>query len=214
MKKTLFPFCFFLLATTFCLAQDDWKLKSDKDGIRAYSRKSEDSKINAIKIESEFSTSLSRLVSVITDVGAYDDWIYNSRNTRLLKQVSPKELYYYAEVKFPWPATNRDFVSHVTVSQDQHSKTVTINASNVTGWEPIKKNILRIENSVGKWTITPLSKDRVKVLYELHADPGGDLPVLLINGFSSTGMVATFKNLRRRLERTDLAVSAASFIKE
>jgi hypothetical protein len=214
MKKIFFSICLLLAAATSCLAQDDWKLKSDKDGIRAYARKAGDSKINSIKIEAEFSSSLSRLVGVIIDVSAYDDWVYNSKNTRLLKQVSPAELYYYAEVKFPWPTTNRDFVSHVTVNQDTHSKTVTINASNVSGWEPVKKNIVRIENSVGKWTITPIGKDRIKVWYELHADPGGDLPVLLINGFSSTGMVATFKNLRHRLERTDITVSTVSFIKD
>ncbi len=214
MKKGFFSFCFFSVAVFSGIAQDDWKLKSDKDGIRAYARKTEDSKINSIRIEADFAASLSRFVSVIIDVRAYDNWVYNSRSSRLLKQLSPTELYYYAEVKFPWPATNRDFVSRVTVSQDPHSKIVTINASNVTGWEPIKKNIVRIENSVGKWTITPLGKNRVRVLYELHADPGGDLPILLINGFSSTGMVATFKNLRRRLERTDLVISDASFLKE
>ena len=214
MKKILFSLCLLLLATVYCFAQDDWKLKSDKDGIKAYSRKTEDSKINAVRITSDFATSLSRIVAVIADVNTYDEWIYNSKNTRLLKQVSPTELYYYGEVKFPWPTTNRDFVSHVTVSQDPQSKTVTINASNVTGWEPVKKNLVRIENSVGKWIITPVGKNHVSVLYELHADPGGDLPVLLINSFSATGMVATFKNLRRRLERTDLSLSAAPFIKE
>ncbi len=214
MKKSVFSFCLLVLAAVSCFAQEDWKLKSDKDGIKTYSRKTVDSKINSIKIEADFSTSLSRIVSIITDVSAYDDWIYNSKNTRLLKQVSPTELYYYGEVKFPWPTTNRDFVSHVTLSQDPRSKTVTINASNVSGWEPVKKGLVRIDNSVGKWTITPIDKGRINVLYELHADPGGDLPALLINSFSSTGMVATFKNLRRRLERTDLPVTGASFIKE
>ncbi len=214
MKKILFLFCFLLVATACCFAQDDWKLRSDKDGIKSYSRKTGDSKINAIKLEADFATSLSGIVTVIVDVSKYDEWIYNSKNTRLLKQVSPTELYYYAEIRFPWPTSNRDFVSHVTISQNPQSKTVTINATNVTGWEPIKKNLVRIENSVGKWIITPVGKNHVSVLYELQVDPGGDLPVLLINSFSSTGMVATFKNLRRRLERTDLAPGALPYIKE
>lgn len=214
MKKTLVSFSIVLMSALFCHAQDGWKLKSDKEGIKTYSRKTEDSKINAIRIEADFSASLSSLVAVILDVSNYDDWIYNSRNTRLLKQVSPTELYYYGEIKFPWPSTNRDFVSHVTVSQDSRSGVVVIGANNVSGWVPANKNLVRIENSVGKWTISPAGKDHVKVLYELHADPGGELPVLLINSFSSTGMVATFKNLRRRLERTDLSFSAAPFIKE
>ncbi len=214
MNKGFLLLSLCLPAFVFCAAQADWKLKSDKDGIKSYSLKTEDSKINSIRLEAEFAAPLSRFVAVVTDVSVYDEWIYNSKSTRLLKQVSPTELYYYSEVKFPWPAANRDFVSHVTVSQDHHTKTVTISARNVSGWEPVKKNIVRIDQSVGKWTINPIGKDHVKVVYELQADPGGDLPVLLINGFSSTGMIATFKNLRQRLERMDTVKTGAPFIKD
>lgn len=214
MKKRFFLLGVYLLSFVCCIAQGDWKLKSDKDGIKSYSRKTEDSKINSIRVEAIFSAQLSRFVAAIVDVAAYDDWVYASKSTRLLKQVSPSELYYYSEVKFPWPATNRDFVSHVVVSQDQKSKIVTINATNVSGWVPVKKDLVRIEHSIGKWMIIPFGKDSVSVTYELQADPGGGLPPLLINGFSSTGIIATFKNLRTRLTKNNPAINVSSFIKE
>jgi len=214
MNKRCFLLFLFFMGRLLGSAQGDWTLKSDKDGIRSYSHKSGGSKINAIRVESEFSTTLSRFVSTIMDVTAYDDWVYASKSTRLVKQVSPTELYYYSEVKFPWPATNRDFVSHITVSQELSSKAVTINATNVTGMVPVKKNIVRIEQSIGKWVVAPRSKGTVFVVYELEADPGGELPVFLINGFSSTGIIATFKNLRARLAKNDPGVNSASFIKE
>lgn len=212
MNNKALLFCFCVFAFVFCRAQDDWKLKTDKDGIRTYLRKAEDSKINAIKVEADFTASLSRFASVIADVASYDDWVFNSSSTRLLKQVSPSELYYYSEIKFPWPATNRDFVSHITIHQDPQTKTVRINATNVAGWEPVKKNIVRINNSVGKWTIRPAGKEKLNVVYELQADPGGGLPAWLINSFSSTGMVETFKNLRGLLNRKTPAANTLSFI--
>jgi hypothetical protein len=214
MIKRFFSFGLLLFAFVFCSAQDDWKLKSDKDGIKSYSRRSADSKLNSIKVESDFLASSSRFVSVILDVASYDDWIYGSKSTHLVKQVSATELYYYSEVKFPWPAVNRDFVSHITVNQDAHSKIITINATNVSGWEPLKENIVRIERSVAKWIIKPKGKEEVSVIYELQADPGGDLPIWLINGFSSTGIIATFKNLRTWLTKKEPVVNAASFIKD
>lgn len=212
MNNKALLFCFCLFAFVFCRAQDDWKLKTDKDGIRTYSRKAEDSRINAIKVEADFTAPLSRLAFIIADVASYDDWVFNSSATRLLKQVSPSELYYYSEIKFPWPAANRDFVSHITILQDPQTKTVLINATNVAGWEPVKKNIVRINNSVGKWTIRPLGKETLNVVYELQADPGGGLPAWLINSFSSTGMVETFKNLRGLLNKKTSAANTLSFI--
>ena len=214
MKKKLFLLCVLLPAIFCCAAQEDWKLKSDKDGIKAYSRKTEDSKINSIRVEADFSVSLAHFVSAIIDVASYDDWVYASKSTRMIKQVSPTELYYYSEIKFPWPTANRDFVSHVTVSQDPKTKTVTISAINVAGMEPLKKNLIRIDHSFGKWVVKPAGKESVNVVYELQTDPAGSLPALLINSFSSTGIVATFQNLRARLAKNIQAVNNASFIKE
>ena len=214
MKKIFFSVCLLLLTFVFVSAQGDWKLKSDKEGIKAYSRKTEDSKINSIRVEAIFSSSLSHFVSAILDVASYDDWVYASKSTRIIKRISQTELYYYSEVKFPWPTANRDFVSHVTTFQDLQTKTVTINAVNVAGMEPEKKNIVRIDQSIGKWIVKPISKEEVSVVYELQTDPGGSLPALLINSFSSTGIIATFKNLRSRLASYDHVPSNAAFIKE
>ncbi|MES2003715.1 MAG: START domain-containing protein [Bacteroidota bacterium] len=214
MGKHLLLFLSVILLVSACPAQDDWKLKSEKDNIRVYSRKLSDSKINAVKLETVFNTSLARLVWVIMDVSAYDSWIYNSKSTRLLKKVSDTELYYYSEVVFPWPTSNRDFVSHVVVNQDPKTKTVTINANNVSGWEPVHKKLVRIDHSVGKWVLTPVSTNEVRVEYTLQVDPGGELPALLINSFSSTGMVRTFKTLREQLQKVSPPAAAVSFIME
>lgn len=195
-----------------CQAQENWKLTGEKDGIRTYSQKSSNTKLNAVKLEAVFQTSLSQLVAVIADVSSYDDWVFNSRSTRLLKQVSPSELYYYSEVVFPWPAINRDFVSHVVISQNPVTREVNIKASNVSGWEPKKNKLVRIDHSEGSWLLTPVSNKEVRVVYTLQVDPGGDLPAWIINSFSARGPVQTFKNLRTQLTQTAATVKKLSFI--
>lgn len=193
-------------------AQGEWKLKTDRDGIRTYSKKLDDSKINAVKVESVFPASLAQFVAVIADVKSYDNWVYNSKSTSIIKQVSPGELYYYSEVGFPWPATNRDFVSHVVIRQDPRTKVVNVDAKNVSGFVPAKPNIVRITRSTAKWTITPVTANQVRVEYILQVDPGGDLPAWLINPFASKGIVETFKNLRTQLKRSEYASARPSFI--
>jgi ribosome-associated toxin RatA of RatAB toxin-antitoxin module len=207
-----FSFIALLLVFSAGRGQGDWKLKTDKDGIRTWSKKLDDSKINAVKVESVFPASLAQFVAVIVDVRSYDSWIYNSKSTSIVKQVSPAELYYYSEVAFPWPTSNRDFVSHVVIRQDPRTKVVSVDANNVTGFVAVKANIVRITRSTAKWTITPLSKDQVKVEYILQVDPGGDLPAWLINPFASKGVVETFKNLRTQLKRSEYASARPPFI--
>ena len=212
MYKNIFSFIALLLFFSAGRGQEGWKLKSDKDGIKTYSRKLADSKINAVKIESVFSVSLSQFVAVIQDVRSYDNWIYNSKSTRIIKQVSPAEVYYYSEVIFPWPTTNRDFVSHVVIHQHPRTKVVSVDANNVTGYVPEIANIVRITRSNAKWTITPLGGGQVKVEYILQVDPGGDLPSWLINPFASKGVIETFKNLRTQLKKPEYVSVRLPFI--
>jgi hypothetical protein len=203
-----------LLGTLLSDAQGEWQLKSDKDNIKTYSKQLPDSKLNAVKVEAVFPASLSQFVSVLADVASYDQWVYGSRATRLLKEVSPTELFYYSEVDFPWPSNNRDFVSHVLITQDALTKVVHINAKNVPGWMPAKPKIVRIEHSSGDWIVTPIGKEKIKVEYILQVDPGGDLPAWLINSFSSKGLVETFKSLREWLKKPAYASARLSFIND
>lgn len=213
MYKNIFSFIGLLFIFSFGRAQE-WTVKSDKNGIKTYAKKLADSKINAVKIESVYTATLAQFVSVLLDVGSYDSWIYNSKSTRLLKQVSPSELFYYSEVSFPWPTVNRDFVSHVIISQDPHSKVVRVDANNVEGYVPVKSNIVRISRSSGRWIITPLAKTQVKVEYVLQVDPGGDLPAWLINPFAAKGLVETFKNLRAQVKKSTYASAHPAFLTE
>lgn len=212
MNKLLLLIVCSLCTVSIIAQEEDWKLKSDKDDIKTYSRKLADSKINAVKVESVFAVPATQFVAVLLDVPSYDTWVYNSKSTRLIKQVSPSELFYYSEVSFPWPTTNRDFVSHVVISQDPATKVVRINAKNVSGIVPVKQNIVRIEKSSGEWIITPVGKNQVKIEYVLQVDPGGDLPAWLINPFASKGLVETFKNLRKQLQQPRYAATRLPFI--
>src|SRR5579872_6968179 len=149
-------------------AQSEWKLRTEKDGIKIYSRQMPDSKVKAIKVETMLSATASQVVAVVMDVNASTEWVYHVKQSAIIKQVSPGELYYYAEVSLPWPAANRDFVAHLTVSQNPDTKVVTIQGPAVPGLVPAKTGVVRIDHSDGKWVITPTGADEVKVVYTIH----------------------------------------------
>ena len=196
-------------------AQDSWTLKTNKEGIAVYMKSADNSKLKVIRVICTLTATPSQLVSVILDVNTGADWVYSTKSSVLLKKVSPSELYYYSEVSVPWPVNNRDFVSHLIVTQDPSSKVVTINGPTIPDYLPAKDGIVRVgANSSGKWVITAKQPQQILVEYTLQVDPAGSLPAWLVNLFAAKGPFETFKNLKEQLKKPAYANAKFPFIVE
>jgi hypothetical protein len=203
MFKKLTIIAILLTCFEVSYAQDVWKLAADKDGTKVFTKSILTSKVKALKIECLLNASVSQLVAVIMDIDKGKDWVYSTKSCVLLRQVSPSELFYYSEVSLPWPAQNRDFVAHIMVSQHPSTRVVTIDAPCVSGLVPQKPNIVRIQQSLGKWNIYPVAKNQVRVEYTLAVDPAGSIPAWLVNLVATQGPLETFKMLRLQLKKPE-----------
>jgi hypothetical protein len=181
--------------------QYKWNLTEDHDGIRIYTRPMANSKIKAIKAECILPATSSQLVAAILDIKNCGEWVYHSKKNVLIKQVSPLDLIYYAEVDVPWPAENRDYVVHIKVDQHPQTKVVTVNSPCIPGYVEEQHGIVRIRESVARWTITPVGKDQIRAEYILEVDPQGTIPAWLINLFATKGPYETFRKLRLHLQQ-------------
>jgi hypothetical protein len=205
---------FFILKLTSLSAQTDWKLKSENDGIKVYTSTVTNSKFKAIKVECELNATASQLVKVLLDVKNCPEWLYHTKVCTLVKQVSPAELYYYSEISIPWPVQNRDFVAHLTVSQNPETKVITIDGPAVNGMVPVKDGIVRVRSSKGLWVITPAKKNLLKVVYTLQLDPGGNLPAWLVNLFAAEGPMKSFQGLKIQLKKPAYQNVELPFLKD
>jgi hypothetical protein len=70
----------------------------------------------------------------------------------------------------------------------------------VAGMVDIKKDIVRVNQSKGHWVLTPAGRDRTKIEYTLHTDPGGNVPAWAVNLFAAEGPLETFKSMKRQLK--------------
>jgi ribosome-associated toxin RatA of RatAB toxin-antitoxin module len=189
------------LGAMHSFGQTEWTLRKDKDGIKVYSASIPDSKIQAIKVTASYKTTPEQITAVIMNVNTATQWVAHLKTSTMLKRVSANELYYYAEVKLPWPVQNRDFVAHLVAHEDRLLNATIIEGPAVSGYVPEKKGLIRINNSTGKWTITPAPQGEVNVEYCLHVDPAGSIPSWLINLFSTEAPFEIFKNLGQHLEK-------------
>ncbi len=192
--------------------QENWELKSKKEGISIFTRIFPDSRFKAVKVECELEATLSQLVAVILDVNTGAQWVYSTKSSVLLKQVSPSELYYYSEVNIPWPISNRDFIAQLKVVQDARTRVVTVNGPTLPNYLPVKKDIVRVAQAEGKWVITPTAKNHINVEYTLRMDPGGNIPPWLINLFATKGPYESFKNLKIQIRKPAYANAHLPFI--
>jgi hypothetical protein len=197
----------------FSKAQEDWKLKLNKDGIKIYSRPHTDSKIKALKVVCTLEGTITQMAAVLLDIKCQDEWFYHTKSNVLL-QVSPAELYYYAELSFPFPFSNRDFVEHIKIIQNPVTKILTMDVQNMPGYIPPKEGIVRVMQSDCKWIITPAGKNSIIVEFTLFADPAGSIPMWLVNMFSIYGPFETFKKLKIQLKKPEYKNINLPFIKD
>lgn len=212
MHKILLLSLLIFLRQVDVFGQSAWRLSTEKEGIKIYTSDFPDSKIKAIKVECEVNATASQLVALLMDVNTSADWVYHVKSCRVIKQVSPSELYYYSEVNMPWPVANRDFVAHLIVSQDPVTKAVIVDGPCVDGLIPETKGIVRIGNSTGKWIITPGENEHVKVEYSIHVNPGGHIPAWMVNMFATEGPMQIFKQLKVQVQKPEYKNALLPFI--
>lgn len=210
---------FFILLLMCCVniaaaqPDDNWVLKQNKYGVKIYTAKVPDSKVKAIKVECELRATLSQVVAVVMDIKNSKQWVYRTASAYVIKQSSPSDLYYYSLVKMPWPVTSRDFIAHLMVKQDDATKVVTIDGPCVADMVPRKRKVVRVTNSTGRWLLTPDGATRVKIVYTLHADPGGTIPSWLTNMFITQGPLQTFKKLKIEIQKPAYKNAKLAYVK-
>ena len=133
------------------------------------------------------------------DIASYEEWQYKTFGTEVVKKVSQTELYYYSEIKTPWPTSNRDFIFHLKLNQSSETKVVTMSLTEMPDFVPRKEGVVRLPKANSILTLTPLDSENIKVRYVLDVDPGGEIPAWVSNMFAALAPWNTYNNLRNRL---------------
>lgn len=194
------PFLFIFISIQ-CLAQTDWELSKDKEGIQVFTRKSSQTGFNDIKIEMDIKGTLQQLKDIILDVPAYPEWVFATPISRVTNVLSPNELVYYSVIDVPWPATDRDLFASIVIDLDPAAGHMYIVSNAVTDLSEKEKNKIRIPWSLANWTVTKIDDHTIHVQYTLSLDPGGSVPPWLLNLFSVQGPFNTFQSLKARMQK-------------
>ena len=215
--KNFFTTSFIFLSCAlpfFVEGQVTWVLKKDKDAIRIYTRDTENSSFKSVKVTCTIPGTLSQLTALLLDVSAHERWVYNTKNSYLVKQINKNQQIYYSEIALPWPLANREVVVFMKIAQDPLSKVLQVNIDNVDNQIPVKNGTVRVRASSVTWKVTPLKGNQLSIEYFGNVDPGGSVPGWIANAFSTKGPFETFKKLRQLVTSPAYAKASFDFIRE
>ncbi len=192
----------------------EWILAKDKKNIKVYTRKVEGTNFKEFKGVVTIKASLTSLVALLSDAAAAPDWVANCSETTVLEQISAKESYTYSLSKAPWPVADRDSIVHNVISQDKDTLVVTIKQTGKPDHIKEKKNITRVKKIEGLWQFTPKKDGNIEIVYQNLSDPGGAIPVWLVNSSLVSQPYETLLKLQKVVKREKYQKATLEFVIE
>ena len=196
MKNMMTAFLVFMIATNIS-AQSNWKEKSDKDGIKVYTRELDDSALDEFKGVTVIHASINDIETVLRDVPNMVQWVPNCIISRIIELNDEMQIHYVA-YDAPWPASGRD--SYVQYKLVQEGKNLKIYFNGLPDYGPELEDFVRVPQITGFWLLEPISASKTRVTYQVSADPGGSVPTWLANAGAVDTPYNTIKGLRKRIE--------------
>ncbi|HET7000854.1 MAG TPA: hypothetical protein VFI33_06085 [Puia sp.] len=189
-----------LLFGSSLVAQNEWATQKEKDGIKISSRHSPTSPFNDIRVELDLTGNIDQLEAILVDVSRYKEWSYATKVSRLVKSMGPEKFIYYTEIEVPWPATNRFFYANFELKKKLAERSIHVTAENILNYQPIPKDLVQVPLTRGTWNITTVTNKSIHVDYILEMNPGGSLPVWVLNLFSTKGPMESFENIKKKMK--------------
>ena len=198
---------FFILASLSSLlketsaAEYPWKLRINKEEITVYTRKVEASPILEYKANMVIKVPLDKAIHFFEDIKNIPKWYYQCVQAELIQSDSPENIIYFVS-RLPWPVTARDCVFSWIKSINQVSGEVIYTLHTVSGKFPEQKGRIRVIYIKSHWRFSPLKDGRTEVYFQQHSDPGGIIPVFLVNKLSVEIPFYSFKNFRKMIQES------------
>lgn len=197
----LFHILLFCTLVNPCLAQYNWELEKEKDGISVYLSDVPGSAYKAVKVECTLTGTYAKLVALLTNVSQFNKWIYNTKTSRILKENTPLDFIYYSETHMPWPLSNRDAIIHMRIKTDSLPRFLIINGTGEPDLFPEIFGMVRVTQYKASWKVTMPTPKTIQISYILELDPGGNIPAWIANSFADKGPLGTFSNLAEKLKK-------------
>lgn len=178
----------------------DWVLKTKEKNLKLYTRNSDESGVKEVRIRTQISTTLEKLLLVLGNVPNYQKWVYKCSESKMVKVDTNDDYHYYTRYDFPFPLSDRDIVVRSRQWLDKEGIFYS-HATLVKNMVDLKKGIVRIKDFDAHWKIIQREDGVLDIDYVVQTHPGGSLPSWAINLGIAKGPIETMKRLIKEVEK-------------
>jgi len=194
---------------------NEWRLTSDEDGIRLWSRKTPGTALLKVKGEMRIAARLSTLMAMLEDEGAPATSDMSKVAVLERKDTPQLTLLYHDYVEiFPPPLGAREFILQTHHSQDPVTRKIEVSVLAAPNRLPPRTDVVRIEHLHNIWALTPLPNGEVEVQLFADVDLGGNVPDFLQNMIMPQIVKVMFTSLRKKSTWERFVHAHVLYIKE
>jgi hypothetical protein len=182
MKAILLAIFSMSLSLSLGSAATAWKLERNKDGIKVWTRKPENSTLKEYRATAVLSTTIDKLVAFFKDYSKFDQWMYkvDEGSVRLVKKVNDDD--YYIQMIMSAPLIkSRESITHFVFKNPDNKGIVFITLDAAPDILPANDKYVRIPQMKGYWKFVPVGNNKVEVTHQAITSAGGTLPETLAN---------------------------------
>ncbi len=185
----------FILAGVVGIRALAWEPVFDAGGVQVWQRAYQGSPLLEIRGEVEVTSTLNALMALLRDADYNRNWVYRSGGATILEMQGYARAFVYGVVDAPFPMRDRDTVVRFDYRQDPVNHQITIDITNAPDKIPEVEGLVRVPDFGGFWKLLPADNGRVRVIYQVHGDPGGWVPVWIANYAAARSVIRTLQNL-------------------
>jgi hypothetical protein len=184
-------------------AQSEWELKKESEDIKIYTTMIPGSSFKAFKLISTIeAVNITAIAAAILDVENYQSWMPDTEDVQLIKQFSDSHDIHYVRTAAPWPVNDRDGVYEQKAIYFKEENRVLIELNALEEYDyPLDEKVVRMTVGSGFWEITESENGIFKLVYEYHAEPGGNIPAWLANSSVVNIPFKMMENLKAMVEK-------------
>ncbi len=178
-----------------------WELKSDKEGIKVYTKPAKSDGTLQIRLLSSTTATINAVLKTSQDVSNLKERIINTQSVTVLKQISPNEAYYRLISDYPWPISDRDAIMHLVITQDPKTKIIHADTYSSPSYMAENSDYVRIYTWETHSILTPKPNGTVEIDYWFTYNTRGNVPTSLLESITRDG---TFEGMKKFIQLTHL----------
>ena len=177
-----------------------WTQLEKTNGIAVYTRPFEGSTYPEVRASSSVCATLPQLVAFVEDVAAFEQWIPDTAEARLLERPTPRTQIYYIRTSMPWPVKDRDMIYRLSETADSSlTDTISVGIEGLPDYLPDDPRAQRMKHVSGRWNFVQ-SAGVTRIDLDMHIEPGGGVPIWLARQRIVGTPTKMLANLKRHFE--------------